>query len=99
MNTHFNTTKESGQTLINFCDKAKSQQEIILEFMKNNPRQAFTPFDILKALFSPNVPVTSIRRAMSNLSEAGLIIKTSMKVLEQYGKVNFKWVYNSNGRN
>lgn len=92
-----NSISESGQTLLDFEAKAQSQQQTILEFMRTHSRQGFTAFDVWRALFSDTrVPVTSCRRVLSNLRDAGLIIKTDRKVLETYGKVNYVFIFNSN---
>ena len=39
-------------------------------------------------------PITSIRRAMSNLTSSNVLIKTDTQVKGDYGKLNYKWQYN-----
>lgn len=55
-----------------------------------------TPFyvlDLYSKLYHP-VPITSIRRAMSNLTEQNKLIKTRNMKKEFFGKKNFLWKYN-----
>lgn len=53
-----------------------------------------TPFEILD-IYCRNFracPITSIRRALTNLTDSGLLIKTAYMKTERYGKPNYKWV-------
>lgn len=89
-----NTVKVTGQTKLDLKVKAKGLQDRIFLFFRNHPGQGFTPHDVQKA-FKKSL-ITSVRRSISNLTEAGYLIKTDMKVLEQHGVVNYKWIYNPN---
>jgi hypothetical protein len=78
---------------------ARTQEEIILELFKNNPRKAFTPFCVLDELATrldkfKHVPITSVRRALTDLTKAGLLYKDTDDQLEgDYGKFNCTWKY------
>lgn len=93
MKSFYNTIGIQGEILFDAIDKAFSQQELIFEFMKRNQNKEFTPFEIHAILFDEKTPITSIRRAMTNLQGEGKIKKTEKKVMEKFGKVNFKWKY------
>lgn len=87
----FNTIGEVGETLKESKANANKQESRILELMV----EPCTPFEVhrLYCLKYPEVPITSIRRAMSNMSSSkkGLLEKTEQKKTEKYGKSNFVW--------
>jgi len=78
--------------------KAKTQEERILAFFMSRPRELFTPDDVW-TMFpvkdfgddSRNTPLTSIRRAMTNLTTAGLLEKTKTMRIGYYGKLTHCW--------
>jgi len=71
--------------------QAKSQDKRIHEFFKLRPGQSFTPFDVNRFEFGGRAVITSIRRAMTNLTNAGLLTKTDKQVQGDYGKLNYMW--------
>jgi hypothetical protein len=91
-----NTINESGEKLTELKQNAKTQQEKILWYFFMNKDHAYTPFEIQVCVL-PNAPITSIRRAITNLTTQGQLIRTDAKKEEQYGVMNYKWKYN--GRN
>ena len=93
-NSFHNTTMEFGNTLIDYTEKAISQQEEVLSFFKKNQNKYFTPFQINK-LVLPTAPITSVRRAITNLTNSNYLIKTSSKKLGEYGRDNYLWTFNS----
>ena len=54
-----------------------------------NPWRGMTPFEVRESVL-PECPITSARRAMTNLTESGLLVKTDMR-RERYGKKNHVW--------
>ncbi len=94
---HFhNTINASGDTLVAHTITCKSQEERILVIFKEKQGVAMTPFyvaDLYSKLYK-EVPITSIRRAMSNLTEENKLIKLPSMREEKYGKPNFLWKYN-----
>ena len=87
--TYFNTTNESGATLKNNVAKAKSQEEEILNYFKFEIES--TPFTILLDF---DYPITSIRRALTNLTKQGKLIKTNEKRIGMYGRSEYVWKLN-----
>ena len=85
-----NTNHETGETLKQSKEKALRQEDYIYWYIALFPYKLFTPFDIQK-LIMPDVPITSIRRAMTCLAAIGLLIKTDVMKLGLYGKMNHCW--------
>ncbi len=89
MNTVYNTTGISGAALRARQVKNGSQCHRVLEFFEQNPDSGFTPFQVQRACLRA-APVTSVRRALTRLTELGYLVKGD-QVIEMYGEVNHKW--------
>lgn len=90
--SYFNTTHESGQTLVEAKAKAKTQDELIMDFFKGGAK--FTPWGVYAQLLafgriSNRVPITSIRRSISNLCKEGYLVKLNEKRREKLGVANY----------
>lgn len=90
--SYFNTTKESGTTLKNNVAKADTQESIILDFYKF--RNKMTPSELM--YYFTRTPITSIRRALTNLTKQGKLIKTDEKRIGMYGRSEYVWKLNEN---
>jgi hypothetical protein len=86
----YNTTNLSGNDLSESVADAQKQQKLVETFFRKYPNQKFTPFEVHKAL-NINAPITSIRRAITNLTNEGILVKTDEKRIGQYGKPNYTW--------
>lgn len=88
MESFYNTTCETGQDLIHFEIKAKTQEEAVLELFKKFKRMTashcFSKY--LIGTGKRNTPLTSIRRSMSNLTKAGHLRQTDKKMKGSYGR-------------
>lgn len=91
----YNTTNEKGATLKESQKKAKSQDEMVLDYFKKHELLGATPervlrhFKIMEDLNDSkwhNTPITSIRRSFSNLHKKGLIYKTGQTIEGDFGK-------------
>lgn len=91
----YNTNNETGDTLKESQKKAKSQDEMVLDYFKNYDNLGATPervlrhFQIIEPLSSDKwakTPITSIRRSFSNLHKKGLIYKTGQTIEGDFGK-------------
>lgn len=83
--SYFNTTNESGATLKNNVTKAKSQEENLYNLI--NRYDCFIEFGITPSQaynIQVNYPITSIRRALTNLTKQGKLIKTNEKRIGMY---------------
>ena len=87
----FNTTALEGHQLAIAQSKAHDQNSLILEFFKNNPHRDYTPFEVQKYAGMHNIPITSVRRAISVLTLNGKLVKTGAKRKGLYGAPNFTW--------
>jgi len=88
MKSFHNTIGESGQELKTSEKMCITQEQEILAFFEKS-RTLLSPFQV-HAEF-PQYPITSIRRAMTNLTKDGKLIKTDKMRQGAYGKLNYLW--------
>ena len=89
----FNTINLNGNDLKKSIMKAESQGNRILGIM-SDLQVAVTPAEvhqIYTGIFN-DVPITSIRRAITNLTNLGYLKKTEFKAVGNYGAINYKWI-------
>ena len=92
MSDYFNTTFENGNTLVKSVRKCLDQESKILRFMNITPNECFSPSELFRLInWNGNTPLTSVRRAISNLTRKGFLYKTNSQVIGLYGKREFKW--------
>ena len=98
--SYHNTNNEKGATLEESKKKAKSQDEMVLDFVRSLDQLGVTPerclrhFQIMEPLSESrwhNTPITSIRRSFSNLKKRGLIYKTGQTIEGDFGKQIAIW--------
>ena len=95
--TYYNTTNEKDPTLFDYEKKAESQEEIILNLFKRY--KELSPTMVEKYLQASGYywPITSIRRAISNLSTDKLpfspLTKTNKKTMGNYRRLEYIWKY------
>jgi hypothetical protein len=87
--SYHNTTDSTGSELRDYEDKAKGQDELIMEFFMQNSG-GFTPSFIQQKVL-PQAPITSVRRAMTNLTNRGKLRKTELQVQGPYGRPEYVW--------
>ena len=90
--TFYNTINVSGYELDQEIKKVKTQTERVYQILKQCDKP-MTPFDVQKVylLLYGSVPITSIRRAMTDLTEECKIVKTEEQKLGHYGSWNYCW--------
>lgn len=73
--------------------KAGTQNAFILKWFKEHPDKLYTPFEIHNIYYAYGLqaPITSIRRAMTTLTDLGYLVKTSEKRAGEYGELNYCW--------
>jgi predicted ArsR family transcriptional regulator len=86
--TYFNTTGQSGDTLKEYKFKAESQEVRILGHFKRAGKQS--PSQVWLALLGIG-PLTSVRRAITNLQDAGTLTKTDLQRKGMYGRPEGIW--------
>ena len=91
---YYNTINEDGIVYNKSKDKAKKQKDEIFAIYRHTLRP-MTPTEIWEnfGFKDNNTPLTSIRRAITNLESEGLLEKTNIKKLGIYGKENYCWIY------
>jgi hypothetical protein len=95
--SYFNTTRVSGKQKAQYTLKAKAQEDEIQKFFKARSHQLFTPSEVLsylQSVLSAPPPITSVRRAMTNLTSLGILMKTPVQKLGPYNRPEYCWKYN-----
>jgi len=88
--TYYNTTNLKGDTLAQERQTAKTQEDLIIKFFQRG--RLFRPSQLITMeALHPNTPITSIRRAMSDLTKKGILEKTTRKGFGPYGKREYYW--------
>ena len=81
-NTYFNTTDQDIDFVNKRKAKNKTQEVIVYELFKSNT--TLTASDVLN-MFPKQVPITSVRRAISNLKHESKLVKTEDTKAGIYG--------------
>jgi|13_taG_2_1085334.scaffolds.fasta_scaffold278725_1 CDP-diacylglycerol pyrophosphatase len=79
---YFNTTGQNADYVSKRKSKNITQEDIVYDIFKSNTK--LTASQVLD-MYPKNIPITSIRRAMSNLQYDNKIIKTTDTKLGIYG--------------
>ena len=89
METQFyNTTNETGRMLTQSNKKANSQGvEVHAIFLKSST--GLTASEVYRRYPKKNTPLTSIRRAITNLANDKFLVKTLQKRTGMYGKPEY----------
>lgn len=91
--THYhNTTEAVDPQLKQYEQKAKSQEDKILAYFESHLDDyvLLSPTLVLRHIFNNTVPITSVRRALSNLTRDGFL-QMSGKVMGPYGRPEHYW--------
>ena len=89
--TYFNTTHESGVELKRSRKSCGDQEVVIAEMFRNHGR--LSPSQAHRLYPDNGTPLTSIRRAITVLTNKGLLQKTDEQVRGVYGKPEYIWKY------
>jgi len=85
METYFNTTNLVGNDLRSAIDKTKSQSVIILQIFKHKKRLTASELWGFYSAIKGHTPITSCRRAITNLKNDGKLAKTIDSKIGMYG--------------
>lgn len=85
----FNTTHEVEPKLSEYRAKAAHQDNAVLDMIEALGGSA-APSTIWRAC-SKKWPITSIRRACTNLTKAGKLVKTDRKHVGEFGRSEYVW--------
>lgn len=94
---YYNTNGETGTTLAASRKTVNKQEQKVLDFFAKNPTKSFGPSNLFCDTFvlGSSSPLTSVRRAITNLTKEGYLIKTDEKQTGAYGKAEHLWTYNN----
>ena len=76
MGNYHNTTGESGMQLEVFEKKAKTQSEMIMRFLSSQPMVEYGASQLLRLAFNGSIPITSVRRSISDLVKENKLFYT-----------------------
>ena len=93
---YYNTNKLNGDELKIAEMKSLTQEALIKLLLESNKDTAYSPFELQEQLvkLEKNWPITSIRRALTNLTKRNIAVKTKETVIGDYGSPNYRWQYN-----
>lgn len=84
---YFNTNNLTGDQLKLFQKQAKTQEDRIFAFLVQRPNHWFAPHAIQMLAFQHRrTPITSVRRALTNLEHKGKIVRSPLaNAIGEYG--------------
>ncbi len=89
---YHNTNNEQGLVLERSEAVADRQQDVILDYFRRGGQH--TPDEVWQALYIHTMtPLTSVRRAITNLTSDGHLEKTDQQRRGMYGKMVHVWRY------
>lgn len=88
---YFNTTHLNGKELKQAIQAAEGQEAKIMAFFEGRPHGNYTPWEVQDFIGLVNTPITSIRRAITNLTDAGKLKKTTVQRPGPYRNVAYAW--------
>ena len=91
--TMYNTIHQEGATLERSRTKNESQEDRILKIFSLVPDRPMGPNMVTKLYnnYYPSIPPTSTRRAMTDLTAKGKLIKTNVMEMGGYGVHEHTW--------
>jgi transcription initiation factor IIE alpha subunit len=87
---YHNTTAVSEPELKDRTEKAKSQNKMILEIFKSNPKEMMSASDIQRRT---GFLITSVRRSLTWLHQGNQITMVGRKRNEETGALEFTYLY------
>lgn len=89
--SYHNTTQETGENAARFEEIARTQEDCVLAFFRAHPRaDGWTPSEVNRRAMR-SCPLTSTRRAITNLTRDGKLVRTNMKRKGPYGRPEYAW--------
>jgi hypothetical protein len=79
-----------GEELRHADKTCKRQEEVVLKCFNQSPHRTLTPAEV-HLMIGQQWPLTSVRRAITNLTKEGKLIKTSEQRKGIYGMLNNCW--------
>lgn len=97
---YYNTTNEKGFAHKTNLKQATNQEQLTLAVFQTYPNDKLSANDVWKFLIdnesiNEQTPLTSIRRAISDLTNQQKLVKTDKKVLGGAGRKTYTWRLNN----
>ena len=88
---HYNTTEETGESLKEYREKAERQEDKVLAIFREMgfPMTAEQVHNQFPNSFM--TPITSIRRAITDLTNKGLLERTEEKRKSFFNRATYVW--------
>ena len=86
----YNTINEVTNTLVASNQTTRTQEKVILDCFKS-AQEPLSP-SMVHFLTKLKCPITSIRRAMSDLSKDGKLVKLEQFTIGKFGKKEHLWI-------
>jgi len=86
---YYNTTNLTGQLLMDFSEKAESQEQRVYNFFSQNQFGKYNWSEL--SAYLPEINEVSLKRCLTDLKDAGKLIKTDIKSPTKYGKLAYKY--------
>jgi len=95
-NMYYNTTNENGSLLKTSLKQADNQEQLTLAVFQTYPNDNLSANDVWGFLIdnesiNEQTPLTSIRRAITDLTNRDRLVKTDKKVLGLAGRRTYTW--------
>ena len=96
---YYNTTNQTGDTLKQSWESNRTQTQIVLEYFESHPCETLGASEVWERLIaskqiSPKVPLTSIRRAITDLCSESKLIKSEVQKIGMFTKPEHCWFLN-----
>lgn len=88
--SYHNTNRETGVVLAASEARAATQEDQVRAFFESHPGQLLAPHEVHEHVMTQS-PLTSVRRAMTNLTNRGVLEKTSQMETGTYDKQVHRW--------
>ena len=90
---YYNTNEEEGTTLNSSRKNAVKQEDLVLGVFLKYKAQSLTPEDVNNILEQDNhiYPITSIRRAITDLTNEDKLVKTDIMRMGTWNKLTHAW--------
>jgi hypothetical protein len=97
---YYNTNKIEGKALAEARQRNLSQEDKVLALFMRYPDRDFSPHAV-QSYVMPNAPLTSTRRAITNLTKKGYLEKntTAKRIMGPYGTLVHTWRLKRHGKN
>lgn len=87
---HYFQTTELGEELRIQCELGAIKQEDGIEKIYKGTRRLLSPSDV-RDLYPAKIPITSIRRAITQLTKKGILVMTDATKKGEWGKPEHLW--------